>query len=435
MTTGENGEASVEFTPPSAGTYRLVAESTDDEGRVARSARFLWVSGSDYTPWPARDNDVMELLADRDSYEVGDVAEVLVPAPFAGATALVTIERGRVLSTEVRRFETNSEVLRISIEDRHIPNIFVGVVLYRPPTEDDPYPRYSVGYVELSISTAPRRLDVSIEPDRDRAIPGETVQYEVRVTDAEGEGVEADVSVAVVDQAVLSLLDESARDGMSAFWYERALGVRTASSLAVSVDRRNEAYDEVAEGERGEGTRETASLTEAFAEEEMADEAPAEDAPALAFRAVSGISDTGESASPRVRSNFQNTAEWEQLTTDEEGRASFELTLPDNATTWRARARAVTAEPQVGEGESELLVTQPLLVRPALPRFLRVGDEVTLRTLVRNGTTEARDVEVTIEVEGVVLDDGEAHARSAWRRASRSWPRGPLAPSRRARLP
>ena len=410
VTTGENGEASVEFTPPSAGTYRLVAESTDDEGRLARSARFLWVSGSDYTPWPARDNDVMELLADRDSYEVGDVAEVLVPAPFAGATALVTIERGRVLSTEVRRFETNSEVLRISIEDAHIPNVFVGVVLYRPPTEDDPYPRYSVGYVELSISTAPRRLDVSIEPDRDQAIPGESVQYEVRVTDAEGEGVEADVSVAVVDQAVLSLLDESARDGMSAFWYERALGVRTASSLAVSVDRRNETYDEVAEGERGEGTRETASLTEESADEDMADDAPAEDAPAVAFRAVSGISATGESASPRVRSNFQNTAEWEQLTTDEEGRASFELTLPDNATTWRARARAVTAEPQVGEGESELLVTQPLLVRPALPRFLRVGDEVTLRTLVRNGTTEARDVEVTIEVEGVVLDDEDARS-------------------------
>ena len=41
----------------------------------------------------------------------------------------------------------------------------------------------------------------------------------------------------------------------------------------------------------------------------------------------------------------------------------------DNATTWRTRARAVTAATQVGEGDSELLVTQPLLVRPALPRF------------------------------------------------------------------
>ena len=159
---------------------------------------------------------------------------------------------------------------------------------------------------------------MSIEPDRDQAIPGETVQYEVQVTDSEGVGVAADVSVAVVDQAVLSLLDESARDGMSAFWYERALGVRTASSLAVSVDRRNEAYDEVVEGERGQGTGGTASLTEDFAEGDMAEEAPAE-----AFRAVSAISDTGESAGPRIRSNFQNTAEWEQLTTDEEGQGQL----------------------------------------------------------------------------------------------------------------
>ena len=398
VTTGQNGEASISFTPPSAGTYRLVAESTDEEGRVARSARFLWVAGEDYVPWPVREG-ALELIADREQYEVGDVAEVLVPAPFAGATGLVTIERGRVLSTEVRRFETNSEVLRIPIEDAHIPNIYVGVVLYRPPTEDDPYPRYNVGYVELSISTEPRRLDVSIQPDRDRAIPGETVQYEAQVTDSEGVGVEADISVAVVDQAVLSLLDESTRDGLSAFWYERALGVRTASSLGVSIDRGNEAFDEATEGDEGSGNS---------AAEQKSPTAEITEQAAVAFE--SAEESTADAGGPRVRSNFQNTALWiGLLTTDEDGRTSFELKLPDNATTWRARARAVTAETQVGEGESELLVTQPLLVRPALPRFLRVGDEVSLRTLVRNGTAEARDVRVMIEVEGVLLLDEGIH--------------------------
>ena len=399
VTTGEDGEVSITFTPPSAGTYHLVAESTDEEGRVARSDRFLWVSGEDHAPWPVRDDDAIELIADRERYEVGDVAEILVPAPYAGATGLVTIERGRVLSTEVRRFETNSEVLRIPIEDRHIPNIYVGVVLYRPPTEDDPYPRYNVGYVKLSILTEPRRLDVSIQPDRDRAIPGETVQYEVQVTDSEGVGVEADVSVAVVDQAVLSLLDESTRDGMNVFWYERALGVRTASSLGVSIDRGNEAFDEATEGDEGSGNS---------AAEQKSPTAEITEQAAVAFE--SAEESTADAGGPRVRSNFQNTALWiGLLTTDADGRASFELKLPDNATTWRARARAVTAETQVGEGESELLVTQPLLVRPALPRFLRVGDAVTLRTLVRNGTDEARDVTVTIEVEGVLLLDERIH--------------------------
>ena len=378
LTTNAAGEASLAFTPPAPGTYRVVAETTDDAGRMARASRGFWAAAADYDPdpppaaWPIRNDDVIDLIADRESYEVGDVAEVLVPAPYAGATALVTIERGRVLSSEVRVFETNSEVLRIPIEDAHLPNIYVGVVLYRPPTADDDLPRYHVGYVELPVSTAPRQLDVTIEPERERAAPGETVRYEVRVTDWRGRGVEAEVSVAIVDKAVLALADEVTRDGLLAFWFQRVLGVRTGSSLAVSVDRRNDAYSDTEEGGKG------------------------------------GDGDFAYSSDVYVRSNFQSTALWiGQLRTDANGRATFDLELPDNTTTWRAQARAVSGSTQVGRGESELLVTQPLLLRPALPRFLRVGDEVTLRAVVRNGTAEARDVTVTLEPRGVVLD-GEA---------------------------
>ena len=370
VTTGEDAEASASFTPPSAGSYLLVAESTDEQGRVARSARSLWVSGSGHARWLVRDDNRIELVADRESYEVGDVARVLVPAPFAGATGLVTIERGRVLDTEVRSFDTNSEVLLVPIEQGHLPNVYVGVVLYRPPTEEDPLPRYRIGYVNLPVATDPVALDVRIEPDRDQAIPGETVRYDVHVTDSEGRGVAAEVSVVIVDEAVLSLAEEVGPDGLTAFWSERPLGVRTASS----------------------GTPEGRVRPVASAPAVGGDGAFSERA------AVGG-------GAARIRSDFRYTALWlGQLTTDADGRASFELELPDNATTWRATARAVTGETQVGEGESELLVTQPLLVRPALPRFLRVGDEVMLRTLVRNGTQETRDLRVTIEAEGVLLD-------------------------------
>ena len=396
--TNESGEAMITFTPPSAGTYRLVAESIDEQGRVARSATFLWVSGEEYAPWRVRDDDIIELIADRERYEVGDTAEVLVPAPFAGATGLVTIERGRVLSSEARSFDTNSEVLHIPIEDAHLPNVYVGVVLYRPPTQDDPWPRYHVGYVELSVSTAPRALDVRIEPDREQAAPGETVRYEVQATDADGRGVAAEISVAIVDQAVLSLADEAGPDGMGAFWYERALGVRTASSLAVSVDRRNEAYQEALEGEEGMGSGDAENTAGG------AVGGDAEEAAAPAVQTLARSSPEGN-AGPRLRSDFRHTALWiGQLVTDAHGKADFELRLPDNATTWRALARAVNGATQVGEGESDLLVTQPLLVRPALPRFLRVGDAVTLRALVRNGTTAARDVTIALEAEGITLD-------------------------------
>ena len=399
VTTDDAGEASFDFAPPSSGTYRLVAESADDAGRVARSSRFIWVSGRDFVPWPARDDDTIELVADREEYEVGDVARVLVPAPFEGATALVTIERGRVLSSEVRTFETNSELLTIPIEDSHIPNIFVGVVLYRAPTEEDPYPRYVVGYVELPVSPAPRQLDVRVEPDRERATPGETVAYEVTVTDADGRGVVADVSVAIVDEGVLALTQGDTPDAMDAFWFRRALRVRTASSLLVSIDRHNEAYRETLQGEPAVSVSDAAE----------ADEASGDDSAAVRFEL--GVTASAAKAGPGtpVRSNFQNTALWMgQLTTNEDGVATFELPVPDNTTTWRTSAQAVTGDTLAGSGSSELLVTQPLIVRPALPRFLRVGDEVGLRALVTNRTSEARAVTVAIEATGVELDEAGA---------------------------
>ena len=403
VTTDSDGRARVGFTPSSAGSYRVVVEAADDQGRVARSARFLYVRGERYASWPVRDDNTIELLTDQDSYEVGDVAEVLAPANFAGATALITFERGGVLSTAVRRFETNSEVLRIPIEDWHIPNVYLGVTLYRPPTDDDPYPRYNVGYANLSVSKAARRLDVKIEPNRQLVEPGETIGYNVQVTDPEGRGVEVEIAVAVVDQAVLSLLDELGPDPMTAFWRNRPLGVRTSSSLSASLDLINHAFRDSSRGEPG---------VSRF----RADEIAPVDNNREEYESEEEYEPTIEpegGANARLRSDFRYTALWMgQLRTDADGRASFELTLPDNATTWQARARAIDAETRVGDGESELLATQPLLVRPALPRFLRVGDEVTLRTLVHNGASVSREVSVSIEADGVALAQTTAQSQT-----------------------
>jgi uncharacterized protein YfaS (alpha-2-macroglobulin family) len=57
----------------------------------------------------------------------------------------------------------------------------------------------------------------------------------------------------------------------------------------------------------------------------------------------------------------------------------------------------------VGEGTNELVSTQPLLLRPALPRFLRVGDAAELRVLVRNATAVASSVRVAVVAEGVTV--------------------------------
>ena len=370
-TTNEKGEGSVSYTPAKSGQLRVVAEVTDAKGRVARAASFLWVWGSFRASWQVTNDDVVKLVADKESYQVGDTADVLVPAPYPGATALVTIERGKVKTTEVRKFATNSERLRIPVTDRSVPNIYVSVVMYWPPTAGDPIPRYKVGYVALPVSTATRVLNVKITPDRDQAKPGDTVRYAIKVTDHTGKGVRAEVSVAVVDRAVLSLQEERGPDGLRAFWFERGLGVQTQSSMAVSVNKWNDAIAEAPrQGKGGSGL-----------------------------------------VNPQLRQDFRNTAYWSaQLVTKDDGTASIDVKMPDNLTTWRMQARAISGDTLVGEGTNELLSTQPLLLRPALPRQLRVGDAAEIRALVRNATKTDAAVNVTLKAEGITVTGDLARA-------------------------
>ncbi|HVA85091.1 MAG TPA: alpha-2-macroglobulin family protein, partial [Candidatus Saccharimonadales bacterium] len=305
--------------------------------------------------------------------------------PFAGATGLITVERGKIITRTVQQFPSNSETISIPIVDHDVPNVFVSVVLYRPPTAEDSVPRYKVGYVELTVSTASRALHVSIQPNTMQAKPGDTVHYDIKVTDAGGNGVKAEVSVAVIDKALLSLQDERGIDGLKAFWFERGLGVMTASSLAVSVNRSNDVIAEPPAGGKGGG----------------------------------GLDNN------RLRQDFQNTAYWNpQLQTDANGEASVDVKMPDNLTTWRMDVRAISGGTLVGEGQNELVSTQPLLIRPALPRFLRVGDSVTLRTLVTNATAKSSDVTVKLNAQGVDVTGNlsQTHTVDAGKAVMFEWP-------------
>jgi hypothetical protein len=77
--------------------------------------------------------------------------------------------------------------------------------------------------------------------------------------------------------------------------------------------------------------------------------------------------------------------------------------LPDNLTTWRLEARAISADTSVGDAKIEIVSTKPLLVRPSTPRFFTVGDETELAMVVNNNTNQDLSVAVKLEAKGVTL--------------------------------
>ena len=103
-----------------------------------------------------------------------------------------------------------------------------------------------------------------------------------------------------------------------------------------------------------------------------------------------------------VRKDFQPLAYWKTVQkTDADGRVPVEFAAPDNLTRYRLVAVAQTRAGQFGEGEGSVEIAKPLVVEPSLPRFLRAGDEVELRAVVRQSARDHAEVAATC-----ATDDG-----------------------------
>jgi len=352
VTTGRNGQATLTWAPETGGQYQIAATGQDDRGNTISSATFVWASGSGYVAWPRENNDRMELVADKELYEPGDTAEILVPSPFTGTVeALLTLERGGVLEARTVTVQSNSAILEIPITTDHIPNIFVSVVLVKGVDTSNPTPAMRLGYIQLNVDTAEKALTIEVATSATAVQPGDTVTYTLTVQDEAGEAVaNADVSVAVVDKAVLSLAQGDSRTLLDVFYYERPLGVTTGASLNINRDRLSQQLSEGAKGGGGGG---------------------------------------GGPGLLEVRENFPDIAFWRaNLTTDEGGAIVFAVTLPDNLTTWTLAAKAITPDTLVGEATADVVATKALQIRPLLPRFFTAGDRATVSAVIRNTSSE-----------------------------------------------
>ena len=367
--TSRQALAAASFIPQKGGTYKVIATGLDEKDNEVTSSTFIWVSGRRYVSWRQENNDRITLVADKRQYQVGDTASILVPHPFQGPVkALVTIERGHIYRHWVQTLETNSEQLEIPITQDLIPNVFVSVVIVKGVDETTASPDFKLGYLELPIETTEKELSIRVTPDKpadEHYEPGQTVTYDLRVTDSAGSAVQAELALSLVDLSVLSLADVRGPDLIGYFWRQRGLSVQTANPLTLSGDRLSEALATEAKGLGGGG----------------------------------GAEEFGA-----VRLRFPDTAYWNPtLRTDERGRATVSVELPDNLTTWRLGARGITADTLVGQTHLDVISSKDLLVRPVAPRFFVVGDQAELAAVVHNNTDFPLEANLVFEADGLQI--------------------------------
>jgi alpha-2-macroglobulin len=362
------------FTPKQGGFYVARAVVHDAAGREQSTALGLYVLGSGWVSWQRNDTDRIDLVADKPLYDVGETARILVKSPFPDAEALLTVEREGVLSVRRVKLGGAATALDVPLGEGDIPNVFVSVVLVRGRVEtqagvdsrDDPgRPTVRVGYVQLKVERKSKRLAVELTPDTKEKRPRDKVRVAVHVTDWKGQGTAAEVTVWAVDEGVLRLTGYQVPDPVEAVHPLRGLSVRLGEPLIHLVQRK--LY-----GEKG---------------------------------LSGGGGGGGEGAGGGFRSEFKTTVLFAPaVLTDADGRAQVEFTLPDNLTTYRLMAVAITHADKLGNGQSQVTVSKPLLALPALPRLLRVGDVVEAGVVVHAPGGKVKEAEVKASVQGLLLE-------------------------------
>ena len=374
ISTNESGVATQELALEK-GFYNLIVYGRDEKGNPMQYERWMYVFKT-RDDWYSRYNEEIAIVSDQQSYKPYQTAKFLVESTFSGP-AMLTVERGRVIHQKEVELTAPLTEVELPIISAYAPNIFVTINAYQPAdltvrdsSEYDyeywmtnrPDSTLRVASTEVQVESKINELQVTISTDKDTYLPGEKATASVTVKDWQGKPVNAEVSLAMVDEAIYSLSDELAPRIQKAFYERRPHAVDTYDSMSP--------YREIYIGGRGGGG--------------------------------------GGGGGPGIglRGDFSDTAAWfPTLRTDSKGVATVSIDLPDNVTSWRLSAKAITLDHKVGEGIGNFTTKKELVVIPVLPRILTQGDAATLSATVHNYGSVRQKVVVSLDAPGLGIKD------------------------------
>ncbi|HYW96038.1 MAG TPA: alpha-2-macroglobulin family protein, partial [Bacteroidales bacterium] len=101
-----------------------------------------------------------------------------------------------------------------------------------------------------------------------------------------------------------------------------------------------------------------------------------------------------------LRTDFSDFAFWQpELLTDENGKARFEVTFPDDVTSWRTFYYVMDGKKKSGKKEQLIRSYKPLMAKLAAPRFLVEGDTLFALGKILNYTPDSATIVTTFELD------------------------------------
>jgi uncharacterized protein YfaS (alpha-2-macroglobulin family) len=380
VTTG-GAPVPIEFGGQQPGVFVLELSSRDRLGRLQTVKADLFLAGGKPVAWKKGDQMLFETVPDKDKYLPGQEARILLKSPFQRARALAVIERPSG-SPEYRWVEVNDGqgTLALAIGPEMAPRIPVDFLLMRPrignekrgadgTIVDVARPQTLGNTTWLKVEPVANTLKVALEHTQ-TVKPGTRLDMTVSLKDDKGNPRPGEVALWLVDEAVLALRKERPLDPLPSFLPE-------VSSHVALRDTRNLIMGDlrVAENPGGDGN----------------------EGPDAFFGKMT------------VRKNFRTVPYWNPaIPVDKSGKATVSIPMSDDLTNFAVRAVAVSGPDRFGAGTSQVRVRLPVLVQPALPRFVRLGDRFRAGGTARVVEGPGGPVSWSIQAQGLKAADPAA---------------------------
>ena len=234
----EEGSADASVTLAEPGEYEVVFRTRDRGDTTCSGGVVIQVAGE--TPDLARE---ARLLAEKAVYRQGEKARLFLDSPVVDRHALLTFEGADVIAYEVLRVSERSAELEVEMADSYSPNVHIAVSI---PADNQLYEAHD----EVIVL---QYLDVELSASKPVAAPGEEVEIELRARDQEGQPVEAELSLAVVDASIFELRPD-ATPAIKPHFYDqrRPRGVASHSSYSFRYAGTTRAVDAAIFEERSE---------------------------------------------------------------------------------------------------------------------------------------------------------------------------------------
>ncbi|MBI2215046.1 MAG: alpha-2-macroglobulin [Acidobacteria bacterium] len=357
-----------------AGVYVVEIESHDRLGRAQVVSADLYASGDEPVTWPKPVTPVFSVATDKPRYDPGMTANLVLKSPFQSARVLAVIEAPDGNEYRWIDVQGGAATFPVAIQPNWNPRIPVHFVLMRGRlVGTQPVPGNATDLGKPATLAATAWIDVNPVAHRATvelrhpatARPGQTIEVEIRVKDPQGKPLSGEVTLWLVDQAVLALGKEQRLDPVPDF-------VQPVSSFLNVHDTRNLAFGVLpfAENPGGDGGEEGGILDRAT-----------------------------------VRKNFKVVPYYNpRILVGPDGVVKVKVALSDDLTNFKLRAKVASGTERFGFATGHLAIRLPLIVQPALPRFVRPGDRFTAAAIGRvvEGSGGAGAAE--LRAEGVAIE-------------------------------